>query len=319
MVTATLTLLLAVTLSGQMATGEDVRALVTEARGLQAAGRLDEARDVYERVLVAEPGDAEAQEGMASTSETISLKARAAGDMNGALETLVRAQKVEPDQQRVLLDLGILEDEMSLDMDAVSTLEHLVALKPADPNAFYALARVDLNLGRLAAAEEEMRAYLKVRPQDASAHYGLGRIYLQGLEFDKAQAEFEESIRIQPKQSEGYYQLGQAYLNQNKLEEAIAQFKTALVRDPKHGGALVGIGTAYFKLKQYDQAKEWLVRATEAAPEYQPGHYYLGLTLARLGDAAGSRRELDVATELAAKENETSATRLRLLHPEGQP
>lgn len=312
-------LLLAVTLSGQIATGSDTHASTAEAQGLQAEGKLDQARDLYERVLVLNPGDAEAQEGMASTSERLSLKARAAGDMNAALEALVRAQKVEPDHQRVLLDLGILEDEMSLDMDAVSTLEHLVALKPADPNAFYALARVDMSLGRLEAAEEEMRAYLKVRPLDASAHYGLGRIYLQGLQFDKAQEEFEESIRIQPKQSEGFYQLGQADLNQNKLEESIVQFQRALERNPKHGGALVGIGTAYFKLKQYDKAKEWLVRATEAAPEYQPGHYYLGLTLARLGDAAGSRRELDVATELAAKDNKQSATRLRLLHPDGQP
>jgi len=319
MLIATTSLLLAVTLSGQIAAGRDTRASAVEAQGLQAAGELDQARDMFEQVLVLHPGDAEAQDGMASTSERLSLKARAAGNMNAALEALVRAQKVEPDHQRVLLDLGILEDEMSLDMDAVTTLEHLVALKPADPNAFYALARVDMSLGRLEAAQEEMRAYLKIRPLDASAHYGLGRIYLQGLQFDKAQVEFEESIRIQPQQSEGYYQLGQADLNQNKLDESIAQFQRALERNPKHGGALVGIGTAYFKLKQYDKAKEWLVRATDAAPEYQPGHYYLGLTLGRLGDAAGSRRELDVATELAAKDNQQSATRLRLLQPDGQP
>lgn len=312
-------LLLAMTLSGQIATGSDTHASVAEAQDLQAAGKLDQARDMYERALLMNPGDTAAQDGMASTSEQLSLKERAAGDMNAALEDLVRAQKVEPDHQRVLLDLGILEDEMTLDMDAVSTLEHLVALKPVDPNAFYALARVDMSLGRLEAAQEEMQSYLKARPLDASAHYGLGRIYLQGLQFDKAELEFQKSIDIQPKQSEAYYQLGQVDLNQNRLEESIALFKKALERNPEHGGALVGIGTAYFKLKQYDKADEWLVRATQAAPEYQPGHYYLGLTLARLGDAAGSRRELDVATALAAKQNEQSATRLRLLKPDGQP
>jgi tetratricopeptide (TPR) repeat protein len=312
-------LLLYLALQGQTSADSGRPANTAEAQRLQGEGQLDQARVLYEQVLVKEPDDASAQEGMAAVSEGLSLKERAAGNMNGALEDLVRARAVEPDNKRVLLDLGILEEEMSLHMDALSTLEHLESLKDVDPNTYYALARVDMSLGRLEAAKEQMETYLKVRPEDASAHYGLGRIYLLGLQFDKAEVEFRKSIEIQPKQSEAYYQLGQVDLNQNKLEESIALFQKTLERDPRHGGALVGIGTAYFKLKQYDKAEEWLVRATKAAPDYQPGHYYLGLALARTGDAAGSRRELDVATALAAKDSAQSATRLRLLKPDGQP
>jgi tetratricopeptide (TPR) repeat protein len=310
---------LGLALQGQTSAVSGTAASTVEAQRLQGEGQLDQARDMYEQVLLRAPEDTPAQEGMAAVSEGLSLKERAAGNINGALEDLVRARKVEPENKRVLLDLGILEEEMSLHMDSLSTLEHLVSLKPVDPNTYYALVRVDMSLGRLEAAEGQMETYLKMRPGDASAHYGLGRIYLQGLQFDKAEQEFRRSIEIQPKQSEGYYQLGQVNLNQNKFEEAIALFQKALERDPQHGGALVGIGEAYFKLKQYDKAKEWLVKATQAAPDYQPGHYYLGLTLARMGDEAGSRRELDVATAPAAKENELSATRLRLQKPDGQP
>jgi len=311
--------LLAVALSTQTGVEAAVQTSTAEAQSLQAEGKYQQARDLYERSLLQNPGNVDALQGMSSTSERLALDERSAGHMDDALADLVRAQKVEPDNQRVLLDLGIVEEEMGLYMDGVGTLEHLVSLKPDDPNAFYALARVDLDLGRLDAAQKEMEAYLNVRPLDASAHYGLGRIYLQGLQFEKAEQEFQRSINIQPKQSEAYYELGEVYLNENKFEDSIIQFQMTLDRSPQHGGALVGIGIAFFKLKQYEKAKDSLVKGTRAAPDYQPGHYYLGLTLARLGDAAASRQELDVATSLAAKDSQQSATRLRLFSPDGQP
>lgn len=297
----------------------EAQATTAEGQRLQAEGKVEQARDAFEQALVHDPTDAGAREGLSVTSERLALDERAAGNMDGALASLLRAQRAEPDDKRILLDLGILEDEMALYLDAARTLEHLRTLPPVDPNALYALARVNMSLGKLKPAEEEMQAYLAVHPQDASAHYGLGSIYLQGLQFEKAERELEESIAIQPKQSEGYYQLGQAYLDQDRYVESIGDFEKALERDPQHGGALSGIGIAYFKLKQYDKAKEWLLKSTQAAPEYQLGHYYLGLTLARVGDAAGSHRELEIATTLAAKDAKQAASRLRLNDPEGQP
>jgi superkiller protein 3 len=198
-------------------------------------------------------------------------------------------------------------------------LEHLRTLPPVDPNVLYALARVNMSLGKLEEAEEEMRTYLKIHPQDASAHYGLGKIYLLGLQFYKAGQEFQQSIAIQPRQSEAYYELGQVDLDQDLFEDSIRQFEKTLEADPLHGGALVGIGTAYYRLKQYDKAKAWLLKATQAAPDYQPGHYYLGLTLSRLGDAVTSQRELELATSLAAKDQKQATSRMRLNDPEGQP
>ena len=314
-------LLLLLAHESQLAASRELppQASASEAQRLQAPGKWDQARDVYEAALRAHPGDQAALDGMSVSSEHLALEQRAAGRMDDALTTLLRANKVEPDDKRVLLDLGILEDEMGLHLDAEQTLMRLSSLKPDDPTALYALSRVHLNLGNLAAAEREMQQYLKLRPTDASAHFGLGRIYLQALQFDQAEEEFRRSVALQPQQTEAYYQLGQVALQQNKYEPAIAEFQITLARDAKHGGALAGIGMAYFKLRKYAEAKEWLTRAIDAAPQYQPGHYYLGLTLARLGDAPGSRQELELATTLATKESKQSAGRLRLNTPTSPP
>jgi len=291
-----------------MATGQSTPAApqqdrVLQAQHLQSLGDEEQARDLYEQVLQEDPSNADSREGMSSTTERLALKARAAGKMDDALADLLRAQKVEPNDTRVLYDLAILEDEMHLYKDADKVLDQLTSISPDEPNILYARARVKFDMGQLDAALKAMQAYLKVKPLDASAHYGLGRIYLLQLQFDRARTEFQQSISIQPRQSEAYYQLGQTDLEQDDYKNAIELFHKTLERDPQHGGALTGIGIAYFKLKQYDDA----------------AHYYLGLTLARLNKAEDSRHELETAATLADKENNQSASRLQIIGPDAQP
>jgi tetratricopeptide (TPR) repeat protein len=208
---------------------------------------------------------------------------------------------------------------MRLFHDADKSLAAAAELDPGNAMLLYAQARVKMDLGQLDPAKEKMQAYLKLRPDDAGAHYGLGRIYRLGMEFDKAQAEFQRSIELQPTQTESYYELGDLALKQGNFAEAIAQFSKTLERDSKHGGALEGAGEAYFKQKQYERAKTFLERAVAAAPNYSPSHYYLGLTLARLGRKEDSERELETAAKLADAENKNAAMQYQLLTPTATP
>jgi tetratricopeptide (TPR) repeat protein len=158
-----------------------------------------------------------------------------------------------------------------------------------------------------------MLAYLKLRPNDAGAQYGLGRAYQLQQQFDKACAAFKRSIELQPVQTEAYYELGDMALGQQERKDAVTYFRKVLARDPKHGGALVGMGRACFEQKQYAQAEGFLKQAVAVAPDYQAGHYYLGLTLAREGHKEESQRELQLAIKLAGVQS--SKDRGLLLDP----
>ena len=168
-------MVIAVLTSSHVASAAQTQVRLVEAQSLQAKGDTAQARDLFEQILQADPTSDEAREGMSSTTERLALNARAAGHMDDALADLLRAEKVEPKDIRVLYDLGILEDEMHLYKDADRVLDQLVSIEPNEPNALYARARVKLDLGQLEAAKQDMLAYLKVRPLDASAHYGLGQ------------------------------------------------------------------------------------------------------------------------------------------------
>jgi tetratricopeptide (TPR) repeat protein len=291
----------------------------TGAADLLRAGQISQARDAFEALLSTDPGNADAQAGEVEASERLALDARGKGQMDDALHALLRAQDFAPRNPRLLFDLGILEEEMRLYLDADKSLTLAQQLNPADPNLLYGLARVKMDEGQLVPAEEKMKAYLKLRPTDASAHFGLGRIYQIGLQFEPARAEFLRSVELQPLQTESYFELGDLALKQNDFAGAIANFNKTLARDPKHGGALEGTGEALFKQKQYDQAKDFLERAIVAAPDYAPCHLYLGRTLARLGRKDDSERELAIAAKLADEENERSANHLQLIAPAVKP
>ncbi|MGB6131900.1 MAG: tetratricopeptide repeat protein [Acidobacteriaceae bacterium] len=275
---------------------------------LLQAGDPAQARNVFESILAADPGSDAAQQGEVAASERIALDQRAQGKMADALQTLMRAGQYAPQNARLAYDLGVLEDEMHLYPEATASLDKAERLHFDDPTLLYAEARVFLDRQQLNPAEAKMLAYLKVRPNDATAYYGLGRIYQLGLQFDKARQAFQKSIDLDPEQTEAWYQLGEIALEENHDAEALTDFSKTLARNPLHGGALAGAGEACFHQKQYRQALDYLNRAVAAAPNYGPGHYYLGLTLARLGRKDESQRELATAAKLADAENRQAAT-----------
>lgn len=279
------------------------------------AGKDSAARDAFEAVLAADPANLDAQNGEVTASEHLALAERAAGHMTDALQILLRAQKFAPQNARLDYDIGILEDEMQLYPDAQKSLAAAEQLHMDDPSLLYAEARVLLDEQQLGPAREKMQAYLRLRPGDATAHYGMGRIDQMGLQFDQAKAEFEESIRLQPQQTEAWFQLGEIALGLNDFDGALADFDKTLARNPNHGGALAGSGQACYRQKHYDQALVWLDRAVAAAPDYQPAHYYRGLTLARLGRKDESERELATAAKLADQQNKAESTHYQLTVP----
>jgi tetratricopeptide (TPR) repeat protein len=249
---------------------------------------------------------------LVSAAEETALQQRANGDRNGALATLLSAKSEAPHSFPLLLDLGILEDELRLLHDADHDVHEARLIHPEDLKALYAEARVKMDLQDMPTAEQDMRAYLKARPDDATAHYGLGRVLQMTQQSDAAKAEFERSIALAPGQAESYYQIGQMALDHGNYTEAQQECRKALEHDPKHGGALTGLGIAAFRLKQYEDAVRSLQAAIAVAPGYQPAHYYYGLALAKTGQKEASERELKVAAQMADEQNRREAQHLQL-------
>lgn len=270
--------------------------------------RYPEAMDRFETVLAINLHDPQAREGELAAATRLALDTRNSGHPDAAFVCLQHAREHLPDDPTLLLDLGIQAEQVRQLPIAQEALEAALKLKPADPATLYALSRVELDREHFADSERHLRAYLATHPDDATAHFGLGHLLQMQQRIDEAKAEFQRSVDLQPVQTESYYQLGQIALDAGQPETAAPLFARTLARDPHHGGALTGVGIMAYRRKDFAAARQQLAAATESSPDYPPAHYYLGLTLARLGEKSDSERELKLATELSRKQDPHAAS-----------
>ena len=269
---------------------------------LLAEHRDPEAMDRFETILAIDLRNKEARSGELQAVVELAISARAKQRPDLALVALEHARSKLPDDPKLLLDLGLQANELGRLPEALDALQSARKLRPEDPDILYALARVETDEQHLPVAEQELRAYLVMKPDDATAHYGLGHVLAISQRPDEARIEFERSIQLQPVQTESYYQLGKIELDGQHDAQAETFFRKTLDRDPTHGGALTGMGILCFRRKQYEEAEQFLAKAEKTAPEYQPAHYYRGLSLAHLRRKDEADAELRISTELDRKQ-----------------
>ena len=265
---------------------------------LLAEQRYEEALTRFEAVLASDVRNLHARSGELSAATNLALQIRAHGDQEGSLAVLERARRSLPDDPVLLTNIGIQAELVHHLHEAADALKEAFRIAPGDPKVLYALARVETDLDQLPLSEKHLRAYLTARPDDASAHYGLGRVLHMQQHNDVATMELECSIALQPVQTESYYLLGQIALDEDQSEKAKALFLKTLSRESNHGGSLTGMGILMYREKNYEKAAEYLSEAIVSSPEYQPAHYYYGLTLGRLGKKDESNAELKRALDL---------------------
>jgi len=273
--------------------------------------RTAEAVTQLENALRIEPNRRDAVTALAGLLRT-EARTVAATNPEEALSYLVKARKVAPEDPDVLCDFGMVALRVNLNNDAAEAFRSALANRQDDPAALYGLGRAQIGLAKYQDARATFEHYLKLKPSDPSARYAMGLALAALQQPEDAKREFESSIQLQPAQTESYFQLGLLMLEQRQLDSAAEDFHHVLERDARHEGALTGIGRVEFERKNYSSAEMYFRQAIVADSEQRQAHYYLGLTLARLGQKEESAKELETASRIehAELEKQQAATRI---------
>ena len=283
---------------------------------LVQTSRPEAALNQFEQALEEEPTNAGARTALVQDATQLALAARNAGNMGQALGFLIRARHSAPDDPTVLYDFSVLALQMNLRDDALAAVNQLLKIKPDDARALYARSRIQLARQHLPQAKADMLRYIALNPNDASAYYGLGKISFTQMDLQEAEADFERSIKMQPNQTESYSMLGQTYLKEDRLDKAKSAFDATLKQNPSHASSLAGEGIVSYRQKEYPTAAMYLRKAIASDSDLQIAHYYYGLTLARLGKNTESQQELNLAGQMADKQNLEDRTKLQLRNSE---
>lgn len=156
-------------------------------------------------------------------------------------------------------------------------------------------------------------------PACAEVHGYLGMAYQNSLRTNEAIPEYQQALTLNPQMTFINVNLGTCYMNLNQLDQALPYFQRYLETNPnapdapqvrqyiQQAGArkgqqnlraLVEQGQAQLNQRRYNEARQSFEAAVAASPNFAPAHFYLGYTLAQMGDHQRAISEFQAALQL---------------------
>lgn len=248
------------------------QALAAASRHHQA-GRLHEARSLYEQVLAAEPGNPDA-------CHLLGVLSHQTGDTTTAVALIGRAIRARPGDPDFHFHLGEVERARGRASAAIRAYRRALELDPSNPDAYFGLGNAFLNAGDAAAAAEAYRRAIALAPGDAEAHNNLGNALSRTGDAADAEASYRAAIAARPEYAEAHVNLGELLLDRGDIAAARDTFVKATELDPGLAAAHVGLGLA-LEAENRDAAAGSFLRALELEPDSGRAHHALGRLLWR--------------------------------------
>jgi tetratricopeptide (TPR) repeat protein len=256
-----------------------IQAMVQEALGHHQAGRLEEAEQLYRKILAIDPRHADAL-------HLLGMVEYQAGRLEAAADLIRQAIAIHSKGASYYANLGtVLQAQGNLD-EAEALYRQALALKPQLAEVHVNLANVLQAQGKLDESVLSYERALALKPDSAEAFNNLGTARQEQGEMDAAVACYERALAIKPDYAEVYYNLGNARRFQGKLDEAVIYYQRALTVKPEYPEAFYNMGNVLREQGKVDEALAQFARALELRPEYVQAGF--GQSLAQLvnGDFA---------------------------------
>ncbi|MFB3923361.1 MAG: tetratricopeptide repeat protein [Terriglobia bacterium] len=216
----------------------------------------------------------------------------ASGNLADAAQHLERALALDPGNESVCVELGLLYFRREAFSKAESVLDPCAARLPRSTPIRTALALNELELGRYEDSAESFRKVLALDPAADAARealafllYASGKLpqarqvleerlggqhtdfflyYLHALVLQRIDANanraaicesLEQALRLNPRFAQGYLQRGRIRFGVGDTEGALQDFNMATQLDPNYAQPYFQLAQAYFKLGKKDEAK----------------------------------------------------------------
>ena len=222
----------------------------------------------------------------------------AEGRLDAARESFGRASTEGAEARRALQARALVELQMGQVGAAVEDLTRVVKETPRDAAARRLLAQAHLATGHPERAVTELEAARTAVPGDLELDFGLATAYLADKRYDEAERVFGEIRKARPI-PQARILIGRAYRDAGRYDRAQAEFQAALAQDPR-------VRRAHYYLGMTLLINEGVPRADDAIAEFRKElavspddpttHLFLGAALMLAGRPEEALPSLERAT-----------------------
>ncbi|AJY12322.1 tetratricopeptide repeat protein [Burkholderia dolosa] len=252
------------------------------------AGRLGEAKTLYDAILSAEPEQPDAM-------HFLGLLACQLKQYDAGLALMTRSLVARPDAS-YFNNVGNMLRECGRLADAIAHYRRAIALRPDYPEAHNNLGNALRDAREPAQAMASCSRAIELRPGYAEAYNNLGNVLQDVGELDAAAASYGKAIAFQPTYADAHSNLGNVLRAQDRLADAIVHYRRALELNTELRAAHRGLAAALRATGDFDGALAHARAGLE--PDDAPAHYALGLSLRGIQDFDGAARLFERACEI---------------------
>ena len=292
------------------------------ARCLLVKERLRDAIDSLNKAVAANPEFIPARLILASTHLQ-------QGYPDGAIEVLVDAHQIAPDNTEVLRLLGVaflhkgdhtkahmyFAKMLELDPDSARANQILAGIALAkgqvdqaiqyclkalqseakNIDILFLLGLAYLQKGRLDGAEAQFERVLALRNRHPGARINLARVHLRRRKYDLAEEQLTRCIQEDPGLTEPRYRLAALYIRQRDFDKAKSQLDEVLKLEEKQARGLTAMAELHFRRGDTEEALAAARRALAADPDHLAAHLLIAAVHRRAQNWASALTELQAA------------------------
>lgn len=180
-----------------------------------------------------------------------------------------QADKLSPDCEELLEQLGAMLLAEGDVKRAQSVYEHILKINPRAPSALINLANFATNADDFATAEKYYKQALDIRPGDMDGHFNYANMLYRQNRLPEALEEYRAAVVISPERFEISNNLGLIQKDLGEYEEALGLFFNAFLKNPECEEISVNLAETLTLLHHQDAekalkiAEQWLHKAPD--------------------------------------------------------
>lgn len=217
------------------------------------------------------------------------------------------AARKSPNMGRTHHNLGLAYERRNLFSEALLEYNKSLAIQPA-PDTYVNIAQLNIKLGFIKKAIQDLHTAIEMEPKMALAHYNLGVLYHDMGKWREAIDAYKTAISCSQNYTEAFNNLGEIYVKQNQLAEAREYFEKALSIKPFHFESLNNLATLYQQKGDFDNAGLFYHKAIESNPLSPEARFNFGTLCLEQGKPDEAEVQLREAIRLKPKFESALAT-----------
>jgi len=294
--------------------GPDVlAALFQQGLILHQQGQLEQAKAAYERILRAQPGQADAMHMLgvialqlqnypvaaelirlavqanplnASAHLNLGLACKELQRFEEALYCYRQATELRPNYAEAFNNQGVALHACQRHDEAVVSLSQAIAIKTDYAQAFYNRGLVLHACGRLDQALHDFDKCIELQPDYAPAWNNRGVVLQDQLHWEAAEQSYASAVATQPDFAQAHYNLGNALRALGRFEDAIASYDRAIRLRANLPHTFNNRGLALQELQRSAEAIASYDAAITADAEFADAYWNKSIELLLCGDFA---------------------------------